>query len=317
MKLHPKNMCIRLSMLAFSVLYAISSPAYALNTATISSSAASTDCLEYRVVGICYWLHCSWKGCSVRTSVKVRHYIPDAVVTSYMNTGESPWAETAVMGTPISGVAETGGDGVTSQANENNVARFKNVDVIGHPGTLLFNELASSFGYSCEGAGVPFVPYFLSTLDFVGWRYNIPETVYPQALTPGVREIGSRLSANLWGNVYPRGGFTHQADDYKAAAITAQRAGDIVTRQGQPHVYMPLLAERKDGYWPAGDLVESDASTGKWQELTPVLSQSCGVFPDSSITHTQAQNGAYAWALWRPYSCCKRRGQVFLGSTDF
>ncbi len=24
-----------------------------------------------------------------------------------------------------------------------------------------------------------------------------------------------------------------------------------------------------------------------------------------------------AWALWRPYSCCKREGQVFLGSVDF
>lgn len=25
----------------------------------------------------------------------------------------------------------------------------------------------------------------------------------------------------------------------------------------------------------------------------------------------------YAWALWQPYSCCKRRGQTFLSSTDF
>ena len=32
-------------------------------------------------------------GCSVRTSVKVRHCIPDAVVSSYSNTGENPWIE--------------------------------------------------------------------------------------------------------------------------------------------------------------------------------------------------------------------------------
>ena len=160
-------------------------------------------------------------------------------------------------------------------------------------------------------------PYLLSTLDTVGWRYNVPEVVYPEALIPGMREIGSRLSMNLWGNVYPRGGFTHQADDYKGSATIAQRAGDIVTRSAQPHVYVPVLASKKDGYWPAGALVESDASTGKWQALTPKLSQSCNVFPDSNMTHTQSQDGGYAWALWRPYSCCQKRGQIFLGSTDF
>ena len=34
------------------------------------------------------------------------------------------------------------------------------------------------------------------------------------------------------------------------------------------HVYQPLLANARDGYWPAGALMEGDASTGKWQELT-------------------------------------------------
>ncbi|EEC8098651.1 TIGR03756 family integrating conjugative element protein, partial [Escherichia coli] len=24
-----------------------------------------------------------------------------------------------------------------------------------------------------------------------------------------------------------------------------------------------------------------------------------------------------AFALWQPYSCCKKRGQTFLGSTNF
>ncbi|MEN1478256.1 TraU family protein, partial [Pseudomonas aeruginosa] len=46
------------------------------------------------------------------------------------------------------------------------------------------------------------------------------------------------------------------------------------------------------------------------------LSSSCTVFPRSGFL-TQAQQGDYAWALWRPYACCERRGQVFLGSVDF
>lgn len=288
---------------------------FALNTATIVSSTLSPDCLEYRVTGICYWLYCTWTGCTVRTSIKVSHYMPDAVVSSYANTGANPWTEVRSMSAP-NATAQGGGDGTTNHDNENNLAKFRNADVIGHPGGQVFSQFASSSGYICEGAGTAFMPYLLSTLDTLAWRYNVPEAVYPEALIPGMREIGARSTLNLWGNVYPRGGLLHQVDDHKASAVVAQRAGDIVTRRGQLHVYQPLLASARDGYWPAGALRESDASTGKWQRLTPNLSNTCQVFPHAGPL-PQAQQGDYAWALWRPYSCCERRGQVFLSSTDF
>ena len=300
---------------AAAVMLAAAGSSYAINTGTIVASTLSPDCLEYRVVGICYWLYCTWTGCTVRTSVKVRHYVPDAVVSSYSNTGETPWPEVRFM-SPPNPTAEDGGDGTTNHDNENTLAKFKNADVIGHPGGQVFSQFASASGYACEGAGTAFMPYLLSTLDTLAWRYNVPEMVYPESLIPGRREVGTRTGLNLWGNVYPRGGFLHQTDDYKSSAVVAQRAGDIVTRRGQIHVYQSLLAEARDGYWPAGELMESDASTGKWQELTPTLSNSCAVFPHTN-TRVQAQQGDYAWALWRPYSCCERRGQVFLGSIDF
>jgi len=298
-----------------AILLTTGTPSLALDTATITSSALSPDCLEYRVVGICFWLLCTYFSCSVETSVKVRHYVPDAVVSSYSNSGENPWAEVKSMSQP-NATAQAGGDGTTSHDSENNLAKFKNADVIGHPGGYMFSQFASSFGYSCEGAGTAFMPYLLSTLDTLAWRYNVPEMAYPEALIPGEREIGTRTDRNLWGNVYPRGGFLHQTNDYMAGAVVAQRAGDIVTRSGQIHVYQPLLADAEDGYWPASELLETDAETGKWQELTPTLSRTCAVFPheDPSV---QAEQGDYAWALWRPYSCCEREGQFFLGSVDF
>lgn len=298
-----------------ALLLGCSASSFALNTATIVASTLSPDCLEYRVTGICYWLYCTWTGCTVRTSVKVRHYIPDAVVSSYSNTGENPWIEVRAMSLP-NPTAKAGGDGTTNEDHENNLAKFKNADVIGHSGGHVFSQFASASGYTCEGAGTAFMPYLLSTLDTLAWRYNIPEALYPEALIPGRREIGTRTAMNLWGNVYPRGGFMHQVDDHKAAAVVAQRAGDIVTRRNQIHVYQPLLASSRDGYWPAGALMETDAATGKWQELTPTLSSSCAVFPHGNAK-VQARRGDYAWALWRPYSCCQRRGQVFLGSVDF
>lgn len=305
----------KLRAATFGVLFAATVPSYALDTATIVASALSPDCFAYRVSGICYWLYCTWGGCTVRTSVKVRHYVPDAVVSSYSNTGANPWVEVRAMSVP-NPTAQAGGDGTTNQSHENALAKFKNADVIGHPAGEAFSAFASASGYTCEGAGTPFMPYLLSTYDTLAWRYNVPELAYPESLTPGMREIGSRLSADLWGNVYPRGGFLHQTDDYFSGAVVAQRAGDVVTRTGQPHVYQPLLASPRAGYWPASPLVESNADSGKWQELTPTLSSQCAVFPNRG-PHVQAQQGDYAWALWRPYSCCQRRGQVFLGSTDF
>lgn len=300
--------------LVFTFSLAFSASA-AINTAAIVSSTLSPQCLEYKVVGICYWLFCTNFGCKVRTSTKVRHYIPDAVVSAYSNTGLNPWSEVAGMGSPTS-TAQAGGDGTTNHVAENNMAKFKEADVIGHPGGYVFSQFASSSGYTCKGATTAYVPYLLSTQDTLAWRYGVPESAYPEALTPGRREVGSTQSGDLWGNVYPRSGFLHQSDDYKTGAVIAQRAGDVTTRSGQVHVYLPMLAQAQDGYWPAGELIEGDATTGKWQELTPTLSQTCAVFPNSG-PQIQAQDGGYAWALWRPYSCCKRRGQIFLGSVDF
>jgi integrating conjugative element protein (TIGR03756 family) len=298
---------------ALPALMFITAPVWALTTPEIVPSVFSPTCMAYRVVGVCYWLKCTPFGCKVKTSAKVGHYVPDAVVSSYSNTGKNPWVEIQPLSAPTSS-AQSGGGAVSNDAHENNMAVFKNVDVIGHPGTSAFMTFAAGSGYACPGAGLPYVPNMLSTLDTLAWRYGVPESVFPQALTPGVREIGNRTLLNLWGSVYPRSGFLHQVDDYKASAVMAQRAGDVVTRLGQVHVYQPLLALPKPGYWPAGELREGEARTGKWQQLSPVISPTCSVFPDRSPA-LQSQDGGYAWALWRPYSCCKRMGQTFLGST--
>lgn len=309
-----KNSPVRLLAAAIAACASFSASA-AINSAAIISSSLSPDCLEYKVVGICYWLFCTPYGCKVRTSTKVRHFIPDVVVSAYANTGDNPWTEMSSLGTPNAS-AQAGNDGTTNHNNENNNIKFKEADVIGHPGGSLFSRFASASGYACKGATTPFMPYMLSTLDTIAWRYGIPESVYPESLTPGMREVGGMLSGDLWGSVYPRSGFLHQSDDYKAGAVLAQRAGDVTTRYGQPHLYMSIRATPEEGYWPAGELLEGDATTGKWQELTPTLSTTCAVFPNSG-PQVQAEDEAYAWALWRPYSCCQRRGQTFLGSTDF
>src|SRR5687768_17415844 len=129
--------CLRVVLACLPLCATTSS--LAVDTSSIMSSTLSPDCLDYRVVGICSWLQCTPFGCDVRTSVKVRHFVPDAVVSSYASTGENPWAEIAFL-SPANASAVSGGDGTTGNPHENNLAKFKNADVIGHPAALVFNQ---------------------------------------------------------------------------------------------------------------------------------------------------------------------------------
>lgn len=308
---HPANLLRPLSLaITFSLSFSASA---ATTSAAIIASSLSPTCLDYQVVGICYWMLCTNFGCKVRTSTKVRHYVPDAVVSAYSSTGMNPWVEMSPLGSP-NPMAQAGEDNTTNHVAENATIKFKEADVIGHPGGATFSQFASASGYACKGSTLPFVPYFLSTLDPIAWRYGMPESVYPEALIPGMREVGSLFTASNWGNLYPRSGFLNQVDDYKTGAVIAQRVGDITTRLGQVHVYQPMRALPMPGYWPAGELREGLTLTGKWQELTPTPNPTCATFP-SIMPNIDSASGGYAWALWRPYSCCQRRGQTFLGST--
>lgn len=293
-----------------------SSQAASVSTASLLTSVASTECLEYRVVGICVWLYCTPFGCSTRTSVKVKHYIPELVVSSYNATGNNPWSEVAALSSPNS-IAQGGGTVPSRHANQRDLLRFKNVDAIGHPATALFSAFSSQSGYSCASGTTAYKPHFLSTLDVVGWRQGTVEMLYPESYVPGMRDLGG--ASDIWGNIYPRTGFVSQSSDYQAAALAGQRVADLVTRSNSPHVYLPLTPGKKDGYWPPQPVQEGDASTHKWQPLAPALDMSCAVWPDRSALASYADrtdgSGDYAWALWRPYSCCQKRGQKLLYST--
>ncbi len=300
--------------------------------------AAAPACMRWMPVGLCFWLECGWRGCRVRTSVKVGHYSPDLVISAYNELGGNPWLEIrATLGLaqqsaaagllgallPVPpGSAGNRTEGSTSRDHRNLL--FRETDAIGHPlaspgGTV------PGVGLLCRSQGTPLVPYLQSGLDALAWREAVPEIFYPASSIPGLREIGT-WPLQSWGGVYPRTGWTTQAEEPKAAAINAQRAGDIVTRLGQPHVYLPLTGP--DGgnqrVWPPGPLVERDAATGTWQMLLPVAENGCAVFGANDLASLTGWGGGkvdeagdYAWNLWRPYKCCSKRGQWFLGDIDW
>lgn len=116
----------------------------ALNTASIVASSISPSCISWRISGICYWLMCTPFGCTVKTSIKVHHFIPEAVVSTYQASGGNPWTEMSLVSQTAGGVenAVTGalsglaaGGGNQEQkfpgTRKSNV-RFKYADAIGH-----------------------------------------------------------------------------------------------------------------------------------------------------------------------------------------
>lgn len=307
-KMTLSGLCIAIALTSISG-QASESGQSSLNTASIMASSASTSCLDYKVVGTCFWLFCTKFGCKIRTSTKIKHYIPEVVVSSYNHQAQNPWVEINFLSNGVKG-----GD-YQSPHKDYTQATFKNVDVIGHPQGAI-SQMLNSTGYYCKSQTTPFVPYYLSGLDFLAWRFGVPEMVYPEALIPGMREI--RANGDTWGNIYPRAGTVTQVHDYKASAVTAHRVADVVTNTFQPHVYIPIAKKdnQSNGEWFPPPVKEGDAKTHKWQQLHPVTSQSCAIFPDNPPSML-SENGSYAWALWRPYKCCKKRGQTFLYSIDW
>ena len=307
-KMTLSGLCIAIALTSISG-QASESGQSSLNTASIMASSASTSCLDYKVVGTCFWLFCTKFGCKIRTSTKIKHYIPEVVVSSYNHQAQNPWVEMNFLSNGVKG-----GD-YQSPHKDYTQATFKNVDVIGHPQGAI-SQMLNSTGYYCKSQTTPFVPYYLSGLDFLAWRFGVPEMVYPEALIPGMSEI--RANGDTWGNIYPRAGTVTQVHDYKASAVTAHRVADVVTNTFQPHVYIPIAKKdnQSNGEWFPPPVKEGDAKTHKWQQLHPVTSQSCAIFPDNPPSML-SENGSYAWALWRPYKCCKKRGQTFLYSIDW
>lgn len=369
----PKHYCTQLHRRLVLVLVTligthITSHAATMTTAEIISqtTTGALACTRWMPVGACFWLRCSWTGCSIETSLKVGHYNPDLVVSAYNDLGNNPWvairaalglaqrtAAQGVLGSllPIPfGSAGNRTEGAGGPRDHRNLV-FRETDAIGHPMASLVGATTSAL--LCASQTTAFIPYFQSALDALAWRQETPEIFYAASWVPGLREVGS-WPLQTWGSVHPRTGWTTQAEEPKAAAINAQRAADIVTRASQPHVYLPLSAssyvrnyrtsiidnwvENEDGepvnqwepsfsgqrVWPAGPIREKDARTGMWQMLAPRAESTCNVFGVNDLASVSGWGGGkvdgagdYVWNLWRPYQCCRRRGQVFLHSINW
>ncbi len=165
----------------------------------------------------------------------------------------------------------------------------------------------------CDTPILPFVPYYLSSLDSFFWRNGWPITDLEKA-TEALNPFSSEavMSAepdpvtglkHEWGNLYPRAGFLQQYHDKKAASVMAARAVDVAVEKDGYRVRFP---PPRTGRW----------FEGKWSELHPKPDREChstiayGMDAIDSSQETQA--GHYAWTYWRQYDCCMNQTGIYV-----
>lgn len=317
------------------VLLSLSAPVVQADTVTTAQVVQRTlsglpACLNWRWVGNCLWKDCDLLGCDVTTSIKVRHYLPDLLVTVQRTPVEIPWTElrrllaTAQSATlanvlrPISSYPLIGSGGDVAAAIDsprNGDVRFFEANVFGHP---LEEILFETDKLLCKAVTQPGKPYYQSALDAIAWRFAPIESMMPDALIPGRREIGTS-PLETWGSVYPRSGFIVQQDPVRAAAVIAQRACDIAISPRNSHIALELESPAPYATVP-NHLDESDAATGLWQMVSPKVDVAFELFgsgrPDWGLGRID-ETRAFIWNLWRPYECCEPNGETYLGSVHF
>ena len=125
-----------------------------------STLQAFPSCVQWRPTGVCFFLYCTMFGCSIRTSIKVSHYVPDAIVSSYNDPANHPWTD---VGKALSSLLSGAGSSLisspldasaTTAREEKEIVTFKTTDAIGNP-LAQFLAMASGAGDAAIPATIP------------------------------------------------------------------------------------------------------------------------------------------------------------------
>lgn len=318
-----------------------------MNSLEISEATlnAALSCLDWEVRGICVWMTCFLAACEFDFSVKVKNFVPELTMQAYDRANGEPWTEsqdinqisqgdadsswvTTIIGWienyDVDGIGIRGGVSTEGSKKHHANLNFKLVDAYGNPAIEAFNTLAESTGYVCGGTTTMFFPYYISNLDSIAWRWDVPEMFYPQSWLPLIQQwdlgsgssnmLGFASKTNNYGAIYPRHGFMTSQDPVKAAVLSAFRSAHFITRSGEPHLYFSIDEGDEQGYWPPGPLEQNDEDTGQWQMLYPDEESGCRSFPYSAneSANKRPQDGSYIWNFWRAFKCCEREGAVLI-----
>ena len=328
----------RSPLLALLLLLPMTGMSGTISTADIVSqtTTAALSCMRWMPVGVCFWLRCSLIECSVETSIKVGHYQPDAVVSSYNDTGRQPLGGDSPAPWEWRSKPPPPGYWAVCCPYPSTVPAIERKD----PAAIAITATWCSGkpmwwathwvpgrrrgGYRLRVRIANPVPSFpISSRDWTRCpgALGVPEMFYPASLIPGLREIGQLAPADLG-----RGLPAHGLDD--AGGGTQGRRDQRPTGRGHrhPHPATPhLCADQRRPAVPTSDSGrpahwwKAIRATGEWQMLLPKAESSCAVFGTNDLASVNGWGGGrvdpegdYAWNLWRPYACCSEEGELFL-----
>lgn len=295
-----------------------------LSTQTIVQETISClDCFDYEVVGICFWLTCTIWSCDVDTSIKVKHYIPDLVVSTY--TSDSAWEDMRELNDEApGGLANT-----ESPFEKDTPLDFKSVDIVAHPTVMIYNELGDEELFCKSQQETPLMPVYVSSWDMF-WNHTWLERGLQiwglememiKATSSGGSGVVGFVLSPYWAPVYPRCGFGANPVDPINSAVSAHRAADIATRENEPHVYLEIdgdCDEEDHKCWNP-EPVEANNDNNKFQMIYPKVETTAKPFGGSATwaNGKHILHEAYTWSLWRKYKCCERNGMIFLFDIDW
>lgn len=268
------------------------------NTIDLVQNSMQPKCLDWRVVGVCFWLKCSPK-CKIRMTPKISHYLPDYTVTT--SPDQCPWQEANLLSSNFLSskalavaIKTAGGNPGRGGSIGKYPMKFKESMVVGNPAAQIGRLFNARF--LCKSKAQPMRIYFDSrqVANAATWRgmglsktQNLIATDIDrmETWTLGSRVIGrskaisAQLGAQLasvydgWGGVYPRRGTVLQADDVKAGAVIAQRAIEIVIRNNEGYAGAIQVDTYDDERWESWNDIHTETQTqcqalgGRWRAL--------------------------------------------------
>lgn len=248
--------------------------------------ASAPSCISYKVTGVCFFLRCTLYGCTVETSIRVSHYMPDVVISSFNDQYIHPWRG---VGGAVSRIGEKVGtamisqpldaSGNTGEAKQSTAepTSSKSADAIGNP-VVLVNNVSTNLVIP----GVSELMNFPSTLPQIMAEWATAPASLISNVPDNVRAwMGS--SSNLMGSISSLPGKVSAAmPDLGSMSPTASSIGNQSDFQGQLDQFKGMLSSAASASGSSNEMLcpsssdafgvyyQSDADSYFWRSIIPL-----------------------------------------------
>jgi hypothetical protein len=158
-------------------------------------------------------------------------------------------------------------------------------------------------------------------LDSAMWK-GLPQ--FPLALIEEGYALGADIVHHVgtdlidWGGIYPHDGKIAASNDAKAAAVIAQRAGDLITSSDMEHLsgHIFLQLSNECGQHCKAYPIQENSDKTLFQMIYPITEDKCDYFGKTIDYGNDLESkgqGSYVFVVWRYYQGCKDGDGKFIG----